>query len=104
MLAFNTIILDIIEDELDQSDPNVTIWHAQMDATPTAFTALNKRGETTSGASIHWTTHLYGVAAILWGFHGAVMQQASHWLNASKWEAEKREKAEKAKNEQPLQK
>jgi hypothetical protein len=32
------------------------------------------------------------------------MQQASHWLNASKWEAEKREKAEKAKNEQPLQK
>ena len=48
--------------------------------------ALSKRGE--SGSFPHWTTHLYGVAAIAWGFHGAVVQQAAHRLNVSKWEAE----------------
>ncbi|CAI7600267.1 unnamed protein product [Penicillium discolor] len=48
-------------------------------------------------------THLYGVCAIVWGFHGAVMQQAAHWLNTSKWRAEKREKAAKADEERSLQ-
>lgn len=65
--------------------------------------ALNKRGESSSGSSPHWSTHLYGVCAIVWGFHGAVMQQAAHWLNTSKWEAEKREKAAKANEERSLQ-
>ncbi|CAP94836.1 hypothetical protein PCH_Pc18g06120 [Penicillium rubens Wisconsin 54-1255] len=32
--------------------------------------------------SLHWTTHLYGVAAIVWGLHGLVIQQAAHWLSA----------------------
>ncbi|KAJ5706142.1 hypothetical protein N7536_001831 [Penicillium majusculum] len=68
-----------------------------------ASAALNKRGESSSGSSPHWSTHLYGVCAIVWGFHGAVMQQAAHWLNTSKWEAEKREKAAKANEERSLQ-
>ncbi|KAJ6187209.1 hypothetical protein N7519_002117 [Penicillium mononematosum] len=104
MLAFKATILGIIEDELDQSDPNVTIWHARMDATPTAFAALSKRGETTSGSSPHWTTHLYGGAAFLWGLHGLIMQQAAHRLNVTKWEEEKKEKAAKAAEETQLQK
>ncbi|KAJ5869436.1 hypothetical protein N7455_004377 [Penicillium solitum] len=68
-----------------------------------ASAALNKRGESSSGSSPHWSTHLYGVCEIVWGFHGAVMQQAAHWLNTSKWEAEKREKAAKANEERSLQ-
>jgi hypothetical protein len=30
MLAFKTIILDIIEDELDQSDPNPRLFNAKV--------------------------------------------------------------------------
>jgi hypothetical protein len=60
---------------------------------------LSKHGETSSGSSPHWTTHLYGVTAIVWGFHGAVMQQAAHRLNIAKWEEEKREKPAKARED-----
>ncbi|KAJ5978163.1 hypothetical protein N7501_001505 [Penicillium viridicatum] len=71
---------------------------------PSASAASSKRGETTSGSSPHWTTYLYGMTAIAWGLHGAVMQQLAHRLNVSKWKAEKAEKKKKKeKPEQQLQ-
>ncbi|OQE77776.1 hypothetical protein PENNAL_c0058G07263 [Penicillium nalgiovense] len=102
MVVLKATILGIIEDYLDQTDLNVTIWHARMDATPSASAALSRRGETSSGSSPHWTTHLYGVCAIVWGLHGLVMQQAAHRLNVAKWDEEKREKAAKAAAERTL--
>ncbi|KAJ5842664.1 uncharacterized protein N7525_000405 [Penicillium rubens] len=61
--------------------------------------ALNKHGENTPGASLHWTTHLYGVAAIVWGLHSLIMQQATYWFNIAKREEEKRGKAAKARED-----
>ncbi|KAJ5276124.1 hypothetical protein N7524_002277 [Penicillium chrysogenum] len=43
MLAFKITILGIIEDQLNQSNPNVIIWHARMGTTPTSFAALSRR-------------------------------------------------------------
>ncbi|KAJ6153115.1 hypothetical protein N7497_007434 [Penicillium chrysogenum] len=90
MLAFKITILGIIEDQLNQSNPNVIIWHARMGTTPTSF------AESTSGSSLHWTTYLFGISAMVWGLNGLIM------LNAAKWEAEKKKNNEKAEGDRTL--
>ncbi|KAJ5255089.1 hypothetical protein N7505_010240 [Penicillium chrysogenum] len=66
-------ILGIIEDQLNQSNPNVIIWHARMGTTPTSFAALSKLTESTSGSSLHWTTYLFGISAMVWGLNGLII-------------------------------
>jgi hypothetical protein len=119
-VAFKTTILGVIENELDQTDPNITIWHAQI-AAPLALRicyksqagktpsytnnetlVLSKHAETSSGHP-HIRPHTFTAELQLWGFHGLIMQQAAHRLNVTKWEAEKKEKADKAAEETRLQ-
>lgn len=64
--------------------------------------ALSKRTESTSGSSPHWTTYVFGISAMMWGLNGLIMQHVAHRLNVAKWEAEKREKREKAEEDRPL--
>ncbi|KAJ5214752.1 hypothetical protein N7449_001921 [Penicillium cf. viridicatum] len=65
---------------------------------PSECAVLTKHDQPSSAASPHWSTHLYGIAGIVWGLHSLCVQEATYWFNSAKWDEEKKEKAEKAKS------